>query len=146
MSEQGQSFQRIILDAQKEMQETRRYYWQARAVGAPTENVVEHMQAALMSYYDALRRYRMKPNVKGDWEEHGFDRIEQVALSDKVVLQKPPGRGKTAQKRRTPQKIDAQNIIEMSYRLDDLSTELGFAAETKNNTPVYGFEEVGPDE
>lgn len=122
------AYQRIIYESQIQMQEARSLFWSDRAENAVTRENIQLLQASLMRYFDALRRYRTKPIIKTEWEEGGFDRLKDVALSERPVETRSPGRSSKSDTQTAPAMLDPHTIIEMSYALDDIATELGFAA------------------
>ncbi|RYJ13580.1 hypothetical protein ELS19_06165 [Halogeometricum borinquense] len=124
-------FVKLIFDAQHQMQDARSVYWQQRANGGVSRDVERYLHASLLQYYDALRRYRKENIIREKWEKYGISEIENIAFSSDVVERAQSGRGHSTDVVSRPARFDAQTAVQYSYRLDDLSKELGFAAPVK---------------
>jgi hypothetical protein len=124
-------FINLIFEAQRQMQDARSVYWQQRANGGVSRDAERYLHASLLQYYDALRRYRQENIIRDKWEEYGIDEIEQVAFGMDLDARRQSGRGRSQSAVQRPARFDAKTAVKFSYRLDDLSKELGFAAPVK---------------
>ena len=122
-----QQFRRVILLAQVEMQEARREYWADRADGRLSPGTANQLHASLMSYYDALRRHREEDNVEEKWAEYDLDGLGTAMLEDVTERVGAPGRGNVTKTVTRPNRLEPKQAVSLSYVLDDLARDLGFA-------------------
>jgi len=127
-------FSRLIYRAQEEMDQARMLFFQQRANNAVSEQTRSYLQAALMRYYSIMRRYRDEEPVEEDWPAEQFAQLQEHVLSDQPVPSASAGRGSRTAVETQPGRVEPRMAVELSYLLDDIATELGFAAEASEST------------
>jgi hypothetical protein len=128
-------FARLIYRAQEEMDEARMLYFQQRADNSVADETISYLQASLMRYYSILRRYRDEEPVAEEWPAQQFRELQQHVLSEQPVQTASAGRGSRHSVQKRPGRVDPKQAVELSFTLDDIATELGFAASPKEVTP-----------
>lgn len=137
--EDSSQFGRLIYRAQEEMDEARMLYFQQRAANSVTEETITYLQASLMRYYGIMRRYRDESAVEDEWPGEQFQRLQDHVLSEEQVPTQSAGRGSRQTVQTRPGRVDPKQAVELSFTLDDIATELGFAAaasEAKHRTEI----------
>lgn len=128
-------FARLILDAQQQMDQARTLYYQELAENGVTGETRAHLHSSLLRYYSILRRYRTENQAADAWEEHDLDALGDVLRQQEVVKQKRPGWGTGVEEVVRPRRINPEDAIEVSFTLDDVAKDLGFAAASTESTP-----------
>lgn len=133
---------RMVYETQIHIAKMRRNYRKAKLAGNVPETVVDNLGISVMDYYDLLRRYRNKANIKEDWHNEGIDQLEELAGETVVVENGGSGLGRTQSTEEIPaiKTIDAETLIEISYKLDDIASDLGFEAEVDVDLDDAEFE------
>jgi len=127
-------FSRLVYRAQEEMDQARMVYFQQRASDAVTSETVSYLQASLMRYYSIMRRYRDESAVEDEWPTEQFRQLQEHVLSDQPVQSQSAGRGSRKSVQTRPGRVDPNVAVELSFALDDIATELGFAAAASEST------------
>jgi hypothetical protein len=128
-------FSRLIYRAQEEMDQARMLYFQQRAANSVTQETITYLQASLMRYYGIMRRYRDESAVEEEWPTAEFQQLQEYALSEQPVATQSAGRGSRQAVETRPGRVDPKRAVELSFTLDDIATELGFATSPKEITP-----------
>ena len=128
-------FSRLIYRAQEEMDQARMLYFQQRAEGGANEETITYLQASLMRYYSVMRRYRDESAIEDEWPTEQFRQLQEHVLSEERVSTRSAGRGSRQTVQTRPGRVDPKQAVELSFTLDDIATELGFAASPKEVTP-----------
>ena len=128
-------FSRLIYRAQEEMDQARMLYFQQRAANAVSEQTETYLQASLMRYYAIMRRYRDESTIEDEWPAKEFQQLQDHVLSEEPVATNSAGRGSRQTVQKRPGRVDPKQAVELSFDLDDIATELGFAASPKEVTP-----------
>jgi len=128
-------FSRLIYRAQEEMDQARMVYFQQRAADAVSEQTITYLQASLMRYYGIMRRYRDESTVQEKWPAEQFQQLQEHVLGEQRVPTQSAGRGSRQSVQTRPGRVDPKQAVELSFTLDDIATELGFAASPKEVTP-----------
>jgi hypothetical protein len=133
-NETSSPFGRLIYNAQEEMDRARLLYFQERAANSISDETVSYLQASLLRYYSIMRRYRDVDAVEDLWTDE-FEQLKEYALSDQSVPTQSAGRGSRQSVTTQPGRVDPKVAVELSHKLDDIATELGFSAAPKEVTP-----------
>lgn len=133
--EESSHFSRLIYRAQEEMDQARMLYFQQRAANSVPEETITYLQASLMRYYGIMRRYRDESAVEDEWPGEQFQRLQEHVLSEERVPTQSAGRGSRQTVQTRPGRVDPKQAVELSFTLDDIATELGFAASPTEVTP-----------
>lgn len=126
---------RDVYETRRWVREVRsQYYHQTAQSGGCSQETHELLQEAVLRFWDILREYR--DTVDEEWEEKNLDQIQRLANQRVTVPVSAPGYGshqETAQ-RRAISELDADTLVQLTHRLDEIAHELGFAAEAKEST------------
>lgn len=128
-------FSRLIYRAQEEMDQARMLYFQQRASNNVAEQTITYLQASLMRYYGIMRRYRDESAIEDEWPADQFQQLQDHVLGEERVSTQSAGRGSRQTVQTRPGRVDPKQAVELSFTLDDIATELGFAASPKEVTP-----------
>lgn len=140
----------IVYDAMRQCHHTRSQYWMAQQTDSVSRNTLLRFQQAILDYHDELRRYRsdVKKKWKNGLENTGYDHLDdgldalpyiinrQQTQTDEVSQ----GGMKRVRVQRKPVVLPGNDLLAISYNLDDIAEHIGFATETK--TPVAGLDEA----
>lgn len=130
-----QGFARLILDAQQQMDQARTVYYQERAENGVTAETHAHLHSSLLRYYSILRRYRDENHAEEAWTEYNLDALDDMIRGTEVVEEPTPGRGSGTRTVRRPKRVSPELAVELSFTLDDIAKDLGFAAKATESTP-----------
>lgn len=160
----GRTRARIVEQAQATVHEARSQYRRMVSGGADQAEIdaaAADLHSAVMDYWDALRPLSNKDVIQDEWDEGVvYSEPQMVTGEDGTpVIQKRPALrgwdsveqfvGRTTTKTRSvkgffggrtveetaPQRLPPKKLMEMSFRLDLMASELGFSPETPEDNP-----------
>lgn len=105
--------------------------------------------ASLADYQDVLHPYRDDDGLNNEWEERlpisGIEELLGETIEREKTANKATGRTETV---RFPKivEISASTLIEQGKELDEIFTELGFAAKTSGSTHLTEIDDELMDE
>lgn len=120
---------RIIYDIREQVQAARNeVYSELVGRGAVSLDSRRQLATATVQYWDVLREYR--DEREDEWEEAGVDQLATAIGSTVAVETAAPGDTTATQTEERPAllSVDAQQILQISKRLDELANDLGFSA------------------
>lgn len=138
MSDENTTPAKLVYEAMINVHSLRSEYWHQIHQGRISHRLHSDLQSATMDYYDELKRYRGR--VKKKWREAQLDRLPEIVARKRTITKTEKQGGIMTQTTESyPSRIAVNQIVQITYDLDDIATDLGFAIE--NNPPV-----ADPDE
>jgi hypothetical protein len=129
---------RLIDEAMVQASEARREFVQARSATGVDERHRQALRNAVISYHDALKRYRQKSAVSDIWSEHQLDEIDRLTTETQTVTQPNPRvHGGATEQTEVPKLrlVRGDTLLQFLDGLDEVAAKLGFAAEVREQTP-----------
>lgn len=122
--------ERQIREKAEYVDQIRTAMWERGVSGAFDEGMKRKLAAAAISYHDALRVYRDE-SVIADGDFPDIAPLKKRLFKEKNVRKrsKRPGDGYEYQRVPAISEVNGEYIIQITYELDDLAKQLGFAAE-----------------
>ena len=138
MSDEGDKSRmgRLVSQARVQIQQARSQYWEQGSSGRVSESVMRDLRSALLQYYDVLREHRGEKAIEDQWQDKEFDNLPEMIFSEVRVNAESAGHGSSSKSKTVPfiQTLSAQELIEISYDLDEVANELGFSATVDEKT------------
>jgi ATP-dependent protease HslVU (ClpYQ) ATPase subunit len=127
---------RLVSQARVQIQQARSQYWEQGSSGRVSESVMRDLRSSLLQYYDVLREHRGEKAIEEQWESKEFDNLPDMIFSEVSVRAQSAGHGSASRSKTVPyiQTLSAQDLVEISYDLDDVANELGFSASVDEKT------------
>jgi hypothetical protein len=118
------------------MQAARSQFWREGSSGHVSEKALQQLRSSLLQYYDVLREFRGEKAIKEEWSEKEFDRFPDMVSQEVVVKQSTSGHGSGTQRQTVPyiKTLSGQELVDLSYELDDIANKLGFSASVDEHT------------
>jgi len=135
-------FEQLVVESQQRLDDTRTQYFIERArTGGVSRDTQSQLHAAVLGYYATLRRYRDASAVQDSWPAE-LDELEEYVDGWQVVERDQAGDGASSTTEQRPAVLPAEEAIRKSFVLDDVATDLGFAASTETALPTErGFDQ-----
>lgn len=138
-ADRGSAADRLIYDAREQLQAVRREFWRQRVTGTVSPRVKQELAVASLTLYDILWEHRDEQKIRNEWEESHVDQLrelldETVAVESQTAGDSPNSKTET---RPAIMSADADWLLSMSKRLDELAKDLGFGASIASSRPIY---------
>lgn len=127
---------RIIHDRMEFAERAVERYYRERASGSVGRETHLDLVSAALAYRKVLYRYRDDRALSEDWADRGLDWIDDAArgtVTERKAVSSWRGGSTTVQRPRALE-IDPEDVVRVIEELDDVASELGFAAASKDTT------------
>jgi hypothetical protein len=128
---------RLIYDAREQLQLVRNEFWRQRVRGTVSSKMKRELAVAAIQLHDVLWEHSDENAIEDEWDGSNVDDLR--TLLDKTVSVPEQTPGDSANNRTVERPaiaaVDGDWLVDVSKRLERLAKQLGFGANTRDETP-----------